>query len=170
MSGRSCNPPGEGPFRAVSSWRATSCTAPALSLRGSAHALPSRQGCAGLRRDWRRLRPRPSERIQGAIRSTRRVRRAGSCPRVGSSPFPLSLTMPRYRQGAALRSGRRSPSHQASAPDGQRVGRQRAAPPAPPMARGAKTAPLPSLAAIRAAVTAASIRSPCCPRPARLQT
>lgn len=42
-------------------------------------------------------------------------------------------------------------------------------PPAPPVARGAKTAPLPSLAAIRTAVTAASIRSPCCPRPARLQ-
>lgn len=41
-------------------------------------------------------------------------------------------------------------------------------PPAPPMARGAKTAPLPSLAAIRAAVTAAAIRSPFCPRPARL--
>lgn len=43
-------------------------------------------------------------------------------------------------------------------------------PPAPPMAIGTKKAPLPSLAAIRAAVTAASIWSPCCPRPARLQT
>lgn len=37
------------------------------------------------------------------------------------------------------------------------------------MASGAKTAPLPSLAAIRPAVTAASIRSPDCPRPTRLQ-
>ena len=42
-------------------------------------------------------------------------------------------------------------------------------PPAPPSAKGAKMAPLPSLAAMRAAVTTASIRSPCCPRPARLQ-
>lgn len=35
--------------------------------------------------------------------------------------------------------------------------------PAPPMARNAKTTPLLLLTAIRAAVTAASIRSPCCP-------
>ena len=35
--------------------------------------------------------------------------------------------------------------------------------------KGAKMAPLPSPTAMRAAVTAASIRSPCCPRPARLQ-
>lgn len=39
----------------------------------------------------------------------------------------------------------------------------------PPMARGAKMAPLPSRAATRPAVTAASSWSECWPRPARLQ-
>ena len=42
-------------------------------------------------------------------------------------------------------------------------------PPAPPIASGVNIAPLPSLAAILDAVTAASIWSPGCPRPARLQ-
>ena len=57
-------------------------------------------------------------------------------------------------------------SHRARRSAGRPTARS---PPAPPMASGAKIAPCPSLAAMRPAVTAASIRSPVWPRPARLQ-
>ena len=81
---------------------ATSDIAPARSIRGSDHALPSRRGCAGRQRGWRRSEPQPSGRRPEAIRSTRRARRAVSCPRAGTSRFLPALTIPRYRQGAAL--------------------------------------------------------------------
>jgi ribose transport system substrate-binding protein len=111
-----------------SSPHATSDTAPAPSSRGPDPFPPSRQCFAGRRRDWRRSEPRPSGRRRVAIRSEQRTRLGACGPRVGSSRFLPSLTMPRYRLGAALRSGRRSPSRQAIAPDGRRVSHPRAAP------------------------------------------
>jgi IclR family transcriptional regulator, acetate operon repressor len=59
------------------------------------------------RRGWRRSAPRPSGRRRAAIRSARRARPGASCPRARSSrPLPAP-TMPRYRRGAASRSGSR---------------------------------------------------------------
>lgn len=56
----------------LSSSRTTSYTAPARSSRGSGPAFPSRQGCAGRPRDWRRSAPQPSGRRRAAIRSAPR--------------------------------------------------------------------------------------------------
>ena len=87
-----------------------------------------------------------------SIRSAPRAMLVGSCPRGRSLRRRRAPATPRYRRGAASRQDIPSLSRRAIAPDGYRVGHLHAAPPAPPMANGAKTTPLPSPAAIRAAV------------------
>jgi len=85
---------------ALSSWAATSNNAPALSLRGTCRALPSRRAGAGRRCGWCRSEPRPSGRKRGTIRSVSRAKLEVSCLRVGSSWLLPTQTKSLYRRGA----------------------------------------------------------------------
>lgn len=80
-------------------------TVPARSSRGSDPLFPSKQSCAGQRRDWRSSALRPLGQTKAAIRSARHVASGACDPTAESSRLPPAPTTPRYRQGAVSRSG-----------------------------------------------------------------
>lgn len=110
------------------SWFATSDTVPARSPRGSNSALPSKRNCAGQRLGSRPSRLQPSGLRSGAIRAAQLARLAVSCPRAGLSRLLPARTTPQHCLAGASQSDSPSPYHQATAPNEQWVGRQRAAP------------------------------------------
>ena len=118
---------------------------------------------------WTAARPAPA--IASAIGAGTRDRSASTARRAGGV-LPKSVAIrvsARFDHAAISSRCRIAVRHAVFIPSSHRPRRSAGgptarSPPAPPIASGEKTAPLHSLASIRAAVTAASIQSPCCPK------